>query len=346
MSRVKHFLKTNWISIWLVAALFAVGGFIAYASYTGLVVAKRVVSVSESAGVLFSSNRMEAFVGDQITTKHLTSSSTENYPYYLTVCDFAQTDPYTRFGAEIPYTLTAQLVVLMDGSYLPVTQAALGSAYAGVAQDLGLTTAENTEDDKVYTIQNTSQGGTNVTADEIDLRDGEAHLISGLRLTPAGNGTDKFRVVFDRSELSDNQTYDYYVLVKAEPDDSLTSLNDIACYLYASKVNVLSSAWTGELQELKDGGTLGSYDAYNYVIEGSGRATVKLKWDPTVVEISEIFLHDMGITPQIYTEGAYKGWKHFEMEVDSSQKGRYEMQVFKTAGEANDAIISQKIIFG
>ena len=75
MSKIKNFFKTNWISVWLVAALFAAGGFIVYASYTGLVVAKRVVSVSESAGILFSSNRMETFVNNQITTRHLTSST-------------------------------------------------------------------------------------------------------------------------------------------------------------------------------------------------------------------------------------------------------------------------------
>ncbi len=336
----------NWISVWLVAALFAVGGFIVYASYTGLVVAKRVVSVSESAGVLFSSNRMETFVGDQITTRHLTSSSTGDFAYPLTVCDFAQNDPYTRYGSPISYTLTAQLVVSLDGSsYLPVTQAALGNNYDGVRQDLGLSTENDSSDDKTYTIQYISQGGESVTSGVIDLRDGAEHTIENLELLPTGNGTDKFRVVFDKSEFTDSQTYDYYILVKALPDGSLTALNDIACYLYASKVNVLSSAWTGKLQE-QDNGVLGDYDAYNYVIEGSGSATVRLKWDPTVVEISEISLHDMGITPQTYTEGEYNGWKYFEMEVDSSQKGRYEMQVFKTAGEANDAIISQKIIFG
>ncbi len=340
MSKIIKYLKGHWVTVWLVAALFAVSGFIVYASYTGLVVAKRVVSVSESSGILFSSNRMETFVNDQITTRHLTSSSTGNYIYYLTVCDFAQTDPYTRFGAEIPYTLTAQLFVLKDGTPLPVTQEALGNIYNDVAADLGIST-DDTSDDKVYTIQYTSQGGEDVASEEIDLRDGNTHTISS-RLMPAGNGTDKFKLVFDESEFTDNQAYDYYIFVKAEPDDSLTSLNDIACYLYASKVNVVSSAWNGDLQE---SGTLGDYDAYNYVIEGSGKAEITLKWNPAVVEISEISLHDMGITPQTYENGTYAGWKYFEMEVDSSVRGRYEMQIFKTAGEANDAVIRQNIRF-
>ena len=347
MSKVKKFFKQNWITVWLVSAILAVGGFMIYASYTGMYVAKRVVSVKAGAGILFSSNRMDGYEDEgQYSTKHLTASSTGNFTYFLTVCDFAQNDPYTRYGSNIPYQLSAQLCVKPTGAETPRP---ITSGDTTVIADLA---------NKTFKIQFASKGGTDVSGSnaEFDLTDFSAgnnygiYSNNALELTPeavnniGGSGTDKFKIIFDSSEFTNNQTYDYYIMVKAKPDPSLTRLENIACYLYASKVNIQTSAWTGTLQER---GSFGDYDGYNFIIEGSGSDTIRLRWDPDVVDISGISLHDMGITSEMiheYDSGEHSGWKYFDKYVDSSQgKSRYELQVFKVNGEINDSVIGDSI---
>ena len=100
--------------MWLVAAVLGVGIFVVIATYTGIYSVKRVVSMKQPAGVLFSSNSMQPSSDTSIPTRHLTTSqSSGKYVYNLTVCDFAQSDPLTRYVSEngLFYDLTAQLCV-------------------------------------------------------------------------------------------------------------------------------------------------------------------------------------------------------------------------------------------
>ena len=338
MKKVFKKLKKHWITVWLVAAVLAVGAFVAFASYTGIYSVKRVVSMKPSAGVLFSSNSMQTYATtSSIAARHLTTSqSSGKYTYNLTVCDFAQSDPLTRYVSDtgLGYTLTAQLCVKINNVYYPVNDTNV---------DNEIKTDALSRD---FSIQFVSNGGTDVSSGEEvhSLSDGNVVTYSSQVISPQQtgrvlpNGTNKYAITFDEYELGDNQTIDYYVKVMATPVDG--SLDNIACYLYLTKSIAQDSAWSGTLLETSGTSPLADYDAYNYIVEGSGTGTVTIRWNSSFIDVSELFLAQNGIT--VFTEEEDDDgyiWKHFDLDVGSEVSGtvinRYEFQLFKNNENGN-----------
>lgn len=344
MNKFFRKLKKHWITVWLVVAIIAVGTFITFASYTGIYSMKRVVSTTASAGVLFSSNSMQSYTGDDIPSRHITTSQASgNYSYNLTVCDFAQSDPLTRYKSDsgIPYNLTAQLYVKVNGNYYPVNDK------TNVSPEIR-THAES----RTFSIQYSSDGGTNVAADNnpISLSGGNEVSFSSQNIRPQisgnaiPNGTNKYAIIFDEYELGDNQTYDYYIKVTAHPTNGDDSLRDIACYLYLTKSVATDSSWTGRLQETSN---TSSYDAYNYILEGSGSGTVTVRWNSSYIDVSEIFLAQNNLTSKVVTEAADANghvWKHFDLDVGKAVNGtvinRYEIQLYKNNEDGDYSNVS------
>ncbi|MCR5368872.1 hypothetical protein [Eubacterium sp.] len=342
MNKLFRKLKKNWITIWLLVAAVSACVFVVYASYTGIYSVKRVVSTTASSGILFSSNSMQTYTGDAIPSRHITTSQgSGNYTYNLTVCDFAQSDPLTRYVSEggIPYTLTAQLCVKVNGNYYPVNDTT------------NVTEAIRTDAvGRGFSIRYVSDGGDDVTADTAvnSLGSGDVVTFSSqlIRSQVTGNaipnGTNKYAIIFDGYELGENQIIDYYVKVMAQPTNGDASLEDIACYLYLTKSVTTDSAWSGRL--LETGNTSG-YDAYNYILEGSGSGTVTIRWNSSFIDVSEIFLAQNGLTSQVVTETADTNgyiWKHFELEVGSTTN-RYEIQLYKNNKDGEYSNVSNYI---
>ena len=319
-------LKKYWITVWLVVAVISVGVFVVFASYTGIYSAKRVISTTSSAGVLFSSNSMQSYTGDTIPSRHITTSqSSGDYIYNLTVCDFSQSDPLTRYISEngITYDLTAQLCVKINGNYYPVNDT------TNVPDQTRTDAVQRT-----FSIQYISDGGNDVSnANRVQsLSNGNEIPFPSQLIRPQvtgnaiPNGTNKYAIVFDEYELDDNQSIDYYVKVTATPTNGDTTLDPIACYLYLTKSVTVDSAWKGRLQETGD---TSRYDAYNYIIEGSGSGKVTVRWNSSYVDVSEIFIAQNRLTA--VTEPADEKneiWRHFELEVGSTTN-RYEIQLYK-----------------
>ena len=323
-------LKKHWITVWLVAAVLAVGAFVVFAAYTGIYSVKRVVSTTASSGMLFSSNSMETFA-TTIEPRHITTSqSSGSYTYNLTVNDFSQSDLMTRYVSAngLVYTLTAQLCVKLNGSYYPISDTEHVS-------DAIRTHAASIQ----FDIQYASDGGTDVSASNAkqSLSGGDVITYTHHVILPSGNGTNKYAITFDEYELADVQEYDYYVKLKAEPLDS-SSLEPIACYLYLTKSLPHDSAWTGRLQETSN---LASYDAYNYIIEGSGEGTVTVRWNSAYIDINEIFLANNSLTVVTEDKDANGNvYKHFELSVGHADDdgviiNRYELQLYKNNGNGD-----------
>ena len=346
MNKLLKIIKRHWITVWLITAVLAVGVFFTFASYTGIYSVKRVVSMKPSAGVLFSSNSMQTYASaSSISARHLTTAqSSGDYTYNLTVCDFAQSDPLTRYVSEtgLVYDLTAQLCVKINDNYYPINDS------TNVSNDI-----RSDASGKHFSIQYVSNGGTDVSASN------QVQSLSGGAVVPYNsqvilpqqngsvlpNGTNKYAITFDEYELGDNQTIDYYVKVMATPTDG--SLDPIACYLYLTKSVAQDSAWTGSLRERSG---LAGYDAYNYVVEGSGTGTVTVRWNSTYIDVSEIFLAQNNLTNTVVTETADAGgnvWKYFELEVGNEVSGtvinRYEIQLFKNNENGNYSNVASYI---
>ncbi len=347
-------LKKYWITVWLVVAVAAVSVFVVYASYTGIYSVKRVVSTKASAGVLFSSNSMQSYSGDAIPSRHITTSQESGaYTYNLTVCDFAQVDPTTRYTSNdgIPYTLTAQLYVKMGGTtYYPVSDT------THVSEEV-----RNDAKDRNFSIRYSSDGGDDVTSsnESISLVDDinddgkrfDVVTYANTRIRPKvegreiPNGTNKYAITFDGYELTDNQTYDYYVKVVAEPTNGDAALEKIACYLYLTKTVTANAAWSGRLQETGD---TSGYDAYNFVVEGTGLGTVKVRWNSNFIDVNEIFIaqNDLQVFDET-TNGQENGWKYFELKVGKEVSGtvisRYEIQLYKNNTDGDYSNVSTYI---
>lgn len=336
MNKLFRKLKKHWITVWLTVAAIAVGAFVAFASYTGIYSVKRVVSTKSAAGVLFSSNSMQGYSSaDSIPSRHISTSQSEgDYTYTLTVCDFAQTDPLTRYVSDtgIPYILTAQLYVRVNGNYYPVNDSDLSHVSNAIKTDAG---------NRNFSIKYVSDGGDSPDANAdtaehslntgAEIRYGSELIRPQVSGSSIPNGTNKYEIVFDEYELDDNQVYDYYIKLTAHPTNNDAALQDIACYLYLTKSVAVDSAWSGRLQETTNAA---AYDAYNYILEGSGTGKVTFSWNSKYIEVSEIFLAQNNLTVNA-EEADEQGnvWKHFDMEVGRENNGvtinRYEIQLYK-----------------
>ena len=329
MKKLFRDLKKHWITVWLFVAVVAVGAFVAYAAYTGIYSVKRVVSMTDPAGVLFSSNSMQAYSGSAIPIRHIsTSQESGNYTYNLTVCDFAQSDPLTRYVSDngIKYDLTAQLCVKINGVYYSLDE-------NSVPQDIKTHALGRN-----YSIQYVSDGGDDVTTGTpVSLTDGNVVSFPSHLIKPQGtenataNGTNKYAIVFDEYELGDEQTNDYYIKLTAHPTNGDSTLQDLACYLYLTKSVIVDSAWSGKLQETGD---TSDYDAYNYIIEGVGTGTVTVRWNSSFIDVSEFFIAQNGLTVFLEPEDEHGHiWKYFNLPVGeatgSSKADRYEIQLYK-----------------
>lgn len=324
LNKVFNKLKKHWITVWLVLAVLGIGVFVVFGAYTGIVSVKRVVSMTKSAGVLFSSNSMQTYASNPATRHLTTSQSSGNYVYNLTVCDFAQSDPFTRYISDsgLSYNLSAQLYVKINNDFYPVNDT------THVGDDIRTDAAG-----RHFSIQYVSDGGSDVSASYTNnsLRGGGVIDYTNQVISPNGNGTNKYAITFDEYELGDEQTIDYYVRVEATPIGNSGSFDPIACYLYLTRYVAQDSSWRGTLRETTN---LADYDAYNYIVEGSGSGTVTIRWNSSYIDVSEIFIAQNNLT--VTTEAADDLgdiWKSFEIEVGHEVSGtvinRYEMQLFK-----------------
>lgn len=350
MNKFFRKLKKHWITVWLIMAVIAVGAFVAIASYTGIYSVKRVVSTKPAAGVLFSSNSMQGYSSaESIPSRHISTSQSEgDYTYTLTVCDFAQADPLTRYVSDtgIPYNMTAQLYVRVNSNYYPVNDPDPSHVSNAIKTDAG---------NKNFSIQFVSDGGESAGSGSdttvYNLNTGAEVVYSSELIRPQAsgsvipNGTNKYEIIFDKYELTDNQIYDYYIKLTAHPTNNDATLQDIACYLYLTRSVAMDSAWSGRLQETND---TADYDAYNYILEGSGTGTVTFSWNSNYIEVSEIFLAQNGLTVETEQEDAHGNvWKHFDMEVGHENNGvtvnRYEIQLYKNNSSGDYSNVSSYI---
>jgi len=95
--------------------------------------------------------------------------------------------------------------------------------------------------------------------------------------------------------------------------------------------NSTDNNWTGELTEPRESGrNVSDYDAFNYVVTGSGAGTITLKWNANMLEINPFFSENEGITGTITEDG--NGYKTLTFTVTAVQpKNRYSFQMYRVA---------------
>ncbi|MBR2523561.1 MAG: hypothetical protein IKE53_03885 [Clostridiales bacterium] len=316
--------RRQWITVWLVVVSIILGIMAAFAIYTEVSSIKRVVTTKSAPKELFSSNCMYAELYDRRMPAR---------EFNVNVNNFDVSDPNTPNPTEIQYTLSAQLQVKYNGTimtfeelhtfladdtatYNKIVERAKEGYYIGKSQD-----------------NNSSGIIANPVMTEFLPENSFRVTFSSETLPGSVTSTDRFKVVIPQDAFNTTDP-EFYVYVKADPVDA--GLTDIQTRLYGSKNVIVTASWSGTLVEQNT--ATRDYDFYNYVISGSGSATLDIMWDPKWFEIDDFFFNSSlsgvtfsgGDTPTRISGGDYDGWYKISIVVDSvNDKSRYELQLYK-----------------
>lgn len=272
--------------------VLVVGSFAVSAAYINLNTVKRVVSTQGSSGTPFSSNYLLA------VPKGTTSFSVKNiyFPegaaqadFEINVCNYVQNDPSRVNENDISYSLK---LTLRDND---------GTLHTGSLSGLSVSDGS---------------GGT------YSFSNSEC-TVSGQFLEGKKKSVNTYTVTYPRELLNSVE-----LTVQAEPSDSSSysaaNGNMLGRTFVFSEYNTAATAWTGSFSET----VTENYDAFNYIIRGQGKGTVKLKWDPAQLEINSFFLDNYGLTGNMSTDG---GKNVLSFDVDSgSGENRFDIQFYKT----------------
>ena len=327
--------KLGWITTWLIVAMVMAGvsALIVRAAYLGYSEVKRVVSTREVSNVVFSSNVMKA---PEATKNIYVANEGADYEIPITVCNFEQMFMADYAKERIKYTLTAELVWFDGTNYVPVTEK--------------LKRADGSTD-KVFGIRQTGDNNQAVNNDTENINGSiktiDAKKVSQLSFTgqtiPGGSAmTDTFTLVFDGEEIQ-KEVAEYFIRITAIPTNKSEvngTLQEIGAVIGVSKGKIYAASWKGSMTETDQA----DYDAYNMQVTGSGRGIIEISWNNSYFTISDMFLMDEAncfVTANgteiagdaaILSGGA--GWSKVRLKVNAENQSNYEIQFFKTQGDA------------
>lgn len=321
--KISAFFKKNWLTTWIVIMAIALVSLPVYAAYMRTQTAKRVISTMPGAGNRFSSNRLETMETNNaaLEFRFLTvpgAVPAEGIKRELTICNYPQGLESSYYPIDIYYTLEMELTDSLGNA--PVFQsesAALGQYYVLDADGTARYFAKD------------AQTGRYVLS------------LTGQTLKGNKTSTNKYTLCFPDKDTG------VYVKAFARPmvDNAgnriqPSDLKSIGAMI--SAVSVSASAdnhWIGELTEPRESGKMVSdYDAFNYVITGSGAGTITLKWNANMIEINPYYAENEGITGTV-TEPDSDGYKTLTFSVTAEQtKNRYSFQLYRVANAAWDSI--------
>ena len=320
-------LKKYWVSVWMVSALLVLSVIVVNAAYTRVSISKRVVSTYSGAGVLFSSNYMESPAKPTIETPNSQIYTGTNHPTYIVnVCNYAQGDQAVWFDRKkISYTLKARIVNYSDRQ-LP-NRSVRVDGEEGEAP-----TYTDPLGNKNYKIAKKTDG---VIGDYIDLTDTTKtdnngyYTFPSAELTPDRAVSDEYVVMLDNFDI-ENSMPTYVIEIIATPISTFSGAipTEITGYIGIAQQTEAKANWVGEISDANYNSD-STYDAYNYVIYGSGKAVLNFMWDPAKIEVSQFFLNDYTPTDCV-EEDNHNGWKKMVITRLVDDPERFDLQLYKT----------------
>lgn len=316
MEKVLKKLKQNWIAVWFIVVAILLSSRGAYAIYTRVTIAKRVVSTQAGASSLFSSSHMNN--GGMKTIEPITDNTT----VMVYVYNYAYPKEAVYRNEDTQYDLTATIGTIdSSDNFVPLSD-------ASVLTDL------------TYSI---TYGSETFLFGEAN---GLSHTFAGCNIVGEGAHSNQLSLVFDKNEVS-NTPNGYCIKIVANPYSS--DLQELTGYVMVSYTKQASSGWSGELEELD---TNKDYDGFNYYLEGNGKGKLTFRWNPTYVSINKDFLNNRNnkfyykdndnyvayqaapVEADLTPDG--DGMVSLTIEVDSAEQNRYEVQFYKTDSKVND----------
>ena len=304
MKKVLTKLKKHWIAVWLIVAAVSLTAVTAYAVYTRVTVAKRVVSTQAGASGLFSSDAMS-----EGGMKHIEpfTSNESDVEVEVNVFNYDYPKSSVYRSEDTGYELTATIGKLdSSGAFHELTGS---SSLSGMN----------------YSVT------YNKTNETFAFSDGNySHTFSNCSISGVSAGKDTFALTFDKSEFAE-PAKEYCIKLEAVPDDK--ELPTLVGYQMVRYSRAVSTGWSGKVEELD---TNKNYDAFNYYLEGNGKGQITFRWDRTKVTINKDFLNNpnnkfvgFSTAPVESVLPDSNGIVSLTIEVDSTKQNRYEIQFFK-----------------
>ena len=292
-----------------IMVLFLIAGFVVYAEYIKSSRAKRVLATRGDEGTLFSSNYLvpNANTAANIYKRVLyTNSDSSTVSGDVTICNYAQGNPTKKHENDIPYTLTARLVMLgeSNGAYVKTDAS---------ASDVG-----------AHWVKLTLKGGATVTLNASAL----SHDFTGNTLDHRVSQTDICNVEFDSDFINAPALCLYLCATPAAGAPADVGAMDAVFSVSLSNAEARNT-WEGRFNENNMTGTPAQpeFDGFNYVISGTGAGTCVLTWDNTRLQISQVFLNKYNFTPTVSG-----GVSSVTFAVDSDDVARYDLQFYYADG--------------
>lgn len=286
--------NTRWIALWLILASVALLITGTFAAFTRAEYIKRVVaSRNESIGFLFSSNYLYAreASSSEFPLRMIPVSTQTDIGITITVCNYLQNDLTRVNDQTISYTFTAQLVNA-NGEELSNEKL---TQYAGIISISG--TPMNAQG--FYTKNATLNGGSATT-----------HF---------------YEITCSKDNVK--HLSDLCIQISAVPDGS--SQEKLVALLSLTSGSRSDTPWSGKLVEVtSDTQDTTTLDAFNYVISGTSKTTVRISWNPEFVTLSPWSLalfNDAQIT------SAEDGKKYIDIRVGEDGTN-YMLQFYRVNG--------------
>lgn len=300
------FLKKNWIMVWLITAtlaLFTVISFAAYKDTNNRI--KRVFVAAKQGTSFFTSNYL---IGEtNFNSVSFNETDIKTFGVYI-----RNYDPNTGgvHDGPITYTLNAKLAHMNCNDY-----DASSSADAAALQKWR-------EDGMRITV---SYGSYSIVLTGNDITGSQTGIVLTDDVTGKRN-YHQWNVTFDNIALDS----DYCVTLEAIPNDGSTIKATLGIGSFPESEN---EGWTCSISDDRKSQSISSFDAFNYMITGSGGTKLIFSYDATKLEPNPFFsTYNTGVTVQDHytgsTQTGRENWRSIEIAVQSNVN-RYDLQMYK-----------------
>lgn len=344
MQKTKKFLKKYWLVMWLCIVAALTITLVVRAEYiANKNRVRRVAANVANEGQQFSSNYL--IIGEtEIKKGSFNNGDEKGYCIVpVTIWNHSVTNTTKAYQGVLDYKLEAWLV---DKTGTKISENAL---ILGTYNNLGFSTdGDSYTNFNTYTYDSTYGYYTGEIDGSFNLTD-----TNGSYLVDENT----YYLRFPEEMLTDNP--DLYVMMVATPDKT-EEFNSISAIIGIQKAGtVMTRGWTGDFSDVNSNV---DYDAFNYLISGSGEADITLEWCTDYLELSQIsiqrysddfsrnittfYKNSAGEETATLQEGGTT-WKRLSFTADSNKVdendpdkviglSRYDLQFYMTGNAATD----------
>ena len=319
MSKKKFlkFVKKQWILIWLVVASIALVTVISFAAYKDANNRiKRVFVASKQIDSLFTSNYLIS--EDNYNSVSFNEADTKSFGVYI-----RNYDPSSGGVHEGPitYSLHAELAHKTTNAYNAGTDATALQTWTSQGMNIVISDGTHT-----ITLSGETLSGS---FESIVLPDTDPDTGTGS----GKRNVHQWNVTFTNVPLDS----DYCVTITATPSDGSGAIKSTLGI--GSFPDSQNDGWTCYVSDDKTE-DIDDYDAFNYVITGSGGTKLYFSYDPSKLEVNPIFCTynteaSLSNTYKGSTSEGRTGWKTIEITVGTVN--RYDLQMYKVNSSSPSA---------